>query len=282
MAFPSRKKNVKHKKSKTVHGALYPNDNGYAGGYASICMLTWVQYHKRYERTDEGITCKRCLETLKADEKAKESRRIKMKNIKYKKTNTVHRIRNALGGSHANDCNHGPYIDSYNHYDTLCGLACGDGSIPSFSSNRHELTNERVTCKTCLRLLKSKANATFGRDSKLTESKRKRLNVKMIKMFQTSDGRKFSSDDENGALEHGRNLKLKKSRPDFIKFVKTDIFFRDPRKEEAIMDDMIDNLDCDGHIGDLDDFSVLLWRLFSNYTEVIDKALQKFKAMEGG
>ncbi len=92
-----------------------------------------------------------------------------MKNIKYGKTGTVHRIRDAIGGPQR--------IYRSKFYDSLCGvIACGEAAMPPFNTLSYELTSKKVTCRTCLRLLGLTANSTYARNPKLMESS-KRANM---------------------------------------------------------------------------------------------------------
>ncbi len=75
-----------------------------------------------------------------------------MKNIKNTRTDKIHRICHAFDGD---------------FYDSVCGIVSfGKGAMgpaigkPDFRKC-YELTNKKVTCLTCLRLLRSRANKKF-------------------------------------------------------------------------------------------------------------------------
>lgn len=135
-------------------------------------------------------------------------------------------------------------------------------------------TSKEVTCKVCLKIMKSN-------EVSKKEEKCRLLNIKMIKSYQTSDGKMHNT--EKAAIMHEEWLERNKSKEKFAQFVRKDIFGNpNPKLEDEILEDIEDKVSwiLSDEEYNLEGFSETLWQLFDGFDGIIDKALSKFREMK--
>lgn len=135
-------------------------------------------------------------------------------------------------------------------------------------------TGEKVTCKLCLKIIKSE-------ESWKKDERRKKLNIQVIKSFKTSDGKVHSN--EKAAITYEENLELDKSKEKFAKFVREEVFGNPNHKlEDDILEDIDSKVDWlySEETHDLEGFSEILWNLFDGFEVVVAKALSKFRELK--
>jgi len=179
-------------------------------------------------------------------------------NVKSKKSRIVHRI----------------VYFSKSTFSSRCGL-----TWPHFINTRFfDKTNEKVTCKSCLKAIKAKRKSEEAQEA---NTKREKLNIKVIKSFQTSDGMIF--DKESKAFDHEEHLKSKRLEAIFATYVRKELDdSMTAEKEEEIIEGICMDMPLIGEvISSIDDLSILLWELFSKYDGLVSEALKKFKALKG-
>jgi hypothetical protein len=138
----------------------------------------------------------------------------------------------------------------------------------------YERTSEKVTCKLCLRSIKS--DEAWKKDER-----RKKLNIQVVESFKTSDGKVHNT--EKAAIMQEEWLERKKTETEFAQFVREEIFENPNRElEENILKDIDNKLDWlySEETYNLEGFSEILWNLFDGYEVVVAKALSKFRELK--
>ncbi len=138
----------------------------------------------------------------------------------------------------------------------------------------YERTSEEVTCKLCLKIIKSD-------EARKKEKRRKKLNIQVVKSFKTSDGKVHSS--EKAAIMQEEWLERKKVETKFAEFVREEIFGNpNPELEEDIMASIEDKVSWifSDETYDLEGFSEKLFQLFDGFEIVVARALSKFRELK--
>ncbi len=135
-------------------------------------------------------------------------------------------------------------------------------------------TNEEVTCKLCLKIIKS--DEAWKKDER-----RKKLNIQVITQFKTSDGKVHNT--EKAAVMHEEWVERKKVKTEFAQYVREEIFENpNPETEDGILEDIDNKVDWlySEQTECLEDFSGILWNLFDGYEVVVAKALSKYREIK--
>lgn len=138
----------------------------------------------------------------------------------------------------------------------------------------YKRTSEEVTCKLCLRIIKS--DEAWKKDER-----RKKLNIQVIESFKTSDGKVFNL--EESAVVHEENLDQRKTEAKFAQFVREEIFGNpDAKTEDGILEDIHNKLEWvfSDEEYNLEGLSEILWHLFDGFEIVVAKALSKFRELK--
>lgn len=174
---------------------------------------------------------------------------MKNKNMRHKKSDIVHKV--------------GRY--SGNYFTSECGSAWGYRDV-------YELTNDEITCKRCLHNINKEL---LGKEKTKIAAQRAKMNVEAITHFKTSDGMMFEGEDK--AYDHEECLEAENAELYFDKYVNELL----DNSEEEVLDHIHNNKDAlSKSIYTSTDFYRVLWELFSDHGDIVEKALKKFKELK--
>lgn len=173
----------------------------------------------------------------------------KNKNMRHRKSGIVHKIGHTSG----------------NYFTSECGVAWGSRGL-------YESTSDEATCKRCLYNIKKEF---LGKEGIRLVAKRAKLDVKIIKTFQTSDSKVFHDEDE--AYEHEEELNKMKAELFFDKYVDKllvesgiNVLARIRARRDTLYE----------FVHTPTSFYRVLWELFNDHKGIVEKSLKKFKELK--